>query len=319
VEYANGHGGSLNFRIPFSVLPCLATHRFHSNESCMTSSNLANAPPIYGNYHGYYSKRPLVKDPRLALLPPNFFTGTRVLDIGCNEGWVTCEIAQTWSAHKVVGVDIDDSLVRAAWRRRRAVWSLQGPSESTYTNPSNDIAGATPRKYNRQSTESASEPTSRVGQDYFPISCEHEFGSLPVPPSQNRGKHTFPHNISFRTVDWVNTEIPEDAERYNIVIAFSISKWIHLNGGDEGLQVFFGRIHDVLEPGGALVLEPQAWDTYAKAKRMDERLKDNARNLHIRPEDFEKVLVGIGFSPARHLGTIGEGGFRRPVDLYARL
>jgi hypothetical protein len=43
-----------------------------------------------------------------------------------------------------------------------------------------------------------------------------------------------------------------------------------LNGGDEGLKKFFRRVHDVLEPGGAFVLEPQAWDTYAKAKRMDE-------------------------------------------------
>jgi len=76
--------------------------------------------------------------------------------------------------------------------------------------------------------------------------------------------------VSFRTADWTRTEIPEDAEHYNVVIAFSISKWIHLNGGDEALKAFFRRVYDVLEPGGIFVLEPQAWETYAKAKRMDE-------------------------------------------------
>ena len=46
-------------------------------------------------YQRYYSKRPSVKDPRLALLPPNLFTDARVLDVGCNEGWVTCEIGKS--------------------------------------------------------------------------------------------------------------------------------------------------------------------------------------------------------------------------------
>lgn len=50
---------------------------------------------------------------------------------------------------------------------------------------------------------------------------------------------------------------------------FSISKWIHLNGGDEGLLEFFRRVSNVLRHGGKFVLEPQEWDTYAKAKRMD--------------------------------------------------
>ena len=49
-----------------------------------------------------------------------------------------------------------------------------------------------------------------------------------------------------------------------------MSKWIHLNGGDEGLMIFFNRIHDVLSPGGTFVFEPQEWDGYHKAKRMDQ-------------------------------------------------
>ena len=66
--------------------------------------------PVYGNYHSYaffvkevkknhiqpyysyYSKRPFTLDPRLRALPKGLFRGATVLDIGCNEGWVTCEI-----------------------------------------------------------------------------------------------------------------------------------------------------------------------------------------------------------------------------------
>ncbi|KAF5383207.1 hypothetical protein D9615_004959 [Tricholomella constricta] len=268
--------------------------------------------PIHGNYHGYYSKRPSVRDPRLALLPPSIFAAARVLDVGCNEGWVTCEIAQSWGAHKVVGVDIDDSLIRSAWRRRRTVWSLQEPREKAQAAPSTDS-----RKRRRESSEIL--PSIQPKPEYFPMSCEHEFGSLPIPPSDIRGRHSFPHNLSFRTADWTSTDIPEDAERYNVVVAFSISKWIHLNGGDETLKLFFQRVYDVLEPGGRFVLEPQAWETYAKAKRMDERLKANAKKLQIRPDDFGTILSEIGFGPPQHFGITGEGGFRRPVDLYTKV
>ena len=49
----------------------------------------------------------------------------------------------------------------------------------------------------------------------------------------------------------------------------SVSKWIHLNNGDDGLLAFFRRIFSVLRPGGSFILEPQEWESYHKAKRMD--------------------------------------------------
>lgn len=49
----------------------------------------------------YYVKRTTDQegDVRLALLPCDFFAGKRVLDVGCNEGWVTCEIGACSSQH----------------------------------------------------------------------------------------------------------------------------------------------------------------------------------------------------------------------------
>jgi len=227
-------------------------------------------------------------------LPSLLFSGRHVLDVGCNEGWVTCEIAQSWGARKVVGVDIDDSLIRSAWRRRRTVWSLQAPcSQGIFNVP--------------------------VDPGYFPASCEHEYGSLPIPPSTSRGKNVFPHNMSFRTADWTSSDIPEDLEGYDVVIAFSISKWIHLNDGDEGLKKFFLKVHSVLRTGGVFALEPQPWDSYAKAKRMNEKLKNNAKHLVIRPDDFGSILANIGFGSVRRFGPVGEGGFSRPIDLYVKL
>ncbi|KAI5888631.1 Bin3-domain-containing protein [Schizophyllum commune H4-8] len=281
--------------------------------------------PIHGNYHGYYLKRPAHDDPRLALLPVSLFKDATVLDVGCNEGWVTCEIAQKHHASRVVGVDIDDTLVRAAWRHRRIVWSLQAPEDD---HASGEVSGKRKRR-----SPAPPEP------DYFPASCEHFFGPIPIPPSEiSGGRASFPHNVSFRTADWTTVSIPEDEEGYDVVLALSVSKWIHLNGGDDGLLAFFRKVHSVLHTGGSFVLEPQPWDSYHKAKRMDKRLKETGQNLKLRPDDFEALLRDIGFGPAQHYGAAGSGGaylasatlffsahstappgFRRPVDVYTKL
>ncbi|KAF9649352.1 Bin3-domain-containing protein [Thelephora ganbajun] len=258
----------------------------------MSSSSNSNLP-VYGNYHSYYSKRPFVLDSRLGALPKGIFHGATVLDVGCNEGWVTCEIAQSHGASKVIGVDIDGSLISAAWKRRRVVWSRQGPglskaySAKRKRDPGSDLANG-----------SAPIP------EYFPESLALTFGHLPIPPSTRETQDKFPHNLSFRTADWASQKIPEDDTGYDVVIAFSLTKWIHIHNGDEGLKKFFERVHAVLNPGGFFVLEPQSWESYAKTKRMD----PTVNNLKLRPEDFQTVLEGIGFVLDHSTGPVGEGG-----------
>ena len=206
----------------------------------------STANPVYGNYHGYvllsrmhgpsrhqclaryYSKRPFVRDSRLSLLPPYFFAGKTVLDIGCNEGWVTCEIGrrihhgvgicanltmphiigQLWGAQGVLGVDIDDTLIRAAWKRRRSLWSQQslGPRLLQDRDPS----VVTSKRVKQHHDDD---------HDYFPASCEHSYGPLPI-PSNRTGAAVFPHTVTFRTVDWLTEQDASDESRYDIVLAY---------------------------------------------------------------------------------------------------
>ena len=156
-----------------------------------------------------------------------------MLDVGCNEGWLTCEIgalcspwhlhrshsfaAQVWGASKVVGVDIDDGLVEAAWRRRRALWSTQGPSGPDDNEESEQDGSGRVAKRRRAPSQDVSSPEPR--RNYFPASCEHEFGPLPIPPYDAKTKTIFPHNVSFRAADWVNVDIVEDAAQYDVVVA----------------------------------------------------------------------------------------------------
>ncbi|KAG8864100.1 hypothetical protein FRB96_006974 [Tulasnella sp. 330] len=291
-----------------------------------------SSQPIHGNYFGYYTKRPSISDPRIALLPVDFFRDKTVLDVGCNEGWVSIEIAQRYGAGRVIGVDIDENLIRNAWKRRKIIWSLQNSEMIPNPDISTTIEDAShppmKRRKLKQEKDRAAPPVvihtakphmSLEQAHYFPASLSFSFGTLPLPTFEKEDATGFPHNVTFRTADWVaSSGIPEDDDGYDVILALSITKWIHLNDGDKGIQAFFRRAFETLRPGGKFVLEPQGWDGYAKAKRMDARLKETAMGIKLRPEDFGQLLQSIGFSTVENLGPIGERGFRRDVDIYSK-
>jgi len=107
---------------------------------------------------------------------------------------------------------------------------------------------------------------------------------------------------------------------------FSVSKCIHLNGGDAGLRWFFECIYAALVPCGAFVLKAQPRKSYVKACKLHpvgtftllclwwiecaslmQTLQENTQSLQIWPEGFEGVLCSIGFKPMQRLSKPGEG------------
>ncbi|KAJ1302145.1 hypothetical protein OPQ81_000973 [Rhizoctonia solani] len=263
----------------------------------------------YGNYKGYYTKRGnQCSDPRLKVLPPGLFKGKRVLDVGCNEGWVTCEIASQYEAQEVIGVDIDAELVSRAWRHRREVWSLQFPRTTSRPTP-----------FDKEKEEY---PGYQENGTYFPECFPSLFGPVPIPSQHS----AFPNNVSFHQSDWANQGCTTDEPGYNVVVAFSVSKWIHVHGGDEGIKRFFSRVRDVLATcatdtlPGIFVLEAQPWSGYHSAMRKANLHRPTEQrtleNLKLNPDDFSCVLSELGFSRPQCAGVVGEGGFKRPIHIY---
>lgn len=119
--------------------------------------------------------------------------------------------AQSLGARKVVGVDIDESLITAAWKRRRSAWSQQEPS-----NEQSSVSDEMRTTAKRKRSESHSRA---LRPDHFPASSEHMFGPLPIPTQKPR-LDAFPQNLIFKHADWVTTEIAEDAEGYGVVVAY---------------------------------------------------------------------------------------------------
>jgi len=73
---------------------------------------------LYGNYAKYYGYRRTNcyqdEDSRCNLFKSDWFRAKRLLDIGCNDGSLTIELAVKYQTRSVVGIDKDASIIQTA-------------------------------------------------------------------------------------------------------------------------------------------------------------------------------------------------------------
>ena len=129
----------------------------------------------YGNfsyYYGYRNPMNCKDDQRLDLLQPEWIKNNRCLDIGCNAGFITVEIAKRFNPAEIIGIDIDPKLIRTARQHLYLVNSLRRPPASFFNFLHNGNAQLS-------HLPSASSPND---SSYFPISMPLLYGTIPVRP-----------------------------------------------------------------------------------------------------------------------------------------
>jgi len=175
---------------------------------------------IYGNYKQYYGYRNKNSpDLRLDALHSrlDLFKNKRLLDIGCNNGFITIEIAKRFGVNHITGIDIDRKLIKQAYT---AVTSAK---------------------------------------KCLPWSN----------PERNNG--LFPYNVTFKEGNYVLRDdvlLEIETSQFDTILCLSVTKWIHLNFGDNGLKQAFRRMYAQLVEGGVLILEAQPFDNYRRRKKL---------------------------------------------------
>ncbi|XP_025235383.1 7SK snRNA methylphosphate capping enzyme isoform X1 [Theropithecus gelada] len=267
----------------------------------------------YGNYCKYYGYRnPSCEDGRLRVLKPEWFRGRDVLDLGCNVGHLTLSIACKWGPSRMVGLDIDSRLIHSARQNIRHYLSeeLRLPPQTVEGDP-----GA----------EGEEGTTTVRKRSCFPASLTASRGPIAAPqvPLDGADTSVFPNNVVFVTGNYVldrDDLVEAQTPEYDVVLCLSLTKWVHLNWGDEGLKRMFRRIYRHLRPGGILVLEPQPWSSYGKRKTLTETIYKNYYRIQLKPEQFSSYLTSpdVGFSSYELVATPHNTskGFQRPVYLF---
>ena len=119
-------------------------------------------------------------------------------------------------------------------------------------------------------------------------------------------------------------------EKYDAILLLSVTKWIHLNWGDDGLKKVFQKCRDALTPGGCLVVEPQPWKSYKSSLRkrvfgqklLPPECVERYRDIKLRPRDFAAHLLGPegGFESSETLrvGGASDDGFDRDILRFVK-
>ncbi|KAE8910934.1 hypothetical protein PF005_g1699 [Phytophthora fragariae] len=111
------------------------------------------------------------------------------------------------------------------------------------------------------------------------------------------------------------------AERkFDLITCFSVTMWIHLNNGDDGLWKFLETVSDLTEH---LIIEPQTWKCYRNAqtrlKRMRVEVPQSFREIKVRTDVVERIdafLLDAG--RFRFKAQLGKTNWSRNVVLYSR-
>lgn len=243
--------------------------------------DLKNQKFQFGNYNRYYGYRNQNQnqDLRLTKFRREWFLNKTILDIGCNVGQVTCYVARNFSPKKIVGLDIDAELIKSAKRNIRNLENVDdcagngraggqrfpvslsikhGPLVENKVNKAKD-------NENVSLNEERADDALKKEEDDSAAKSGEETDRAASPPIKNN----FPKNISFVAANYV---LPNDEllamqkPEYDCVLCLSVTKWVHLNFGDDGVRNMFKRVYLQLRPNGLFVLEPQAFWTYKSKK-----------------------------------------------------
>ncbi|KAE8221915.1 hypothetical protein CF319_g4803 [Tilletia indica] len=244
----------------------------------------------------------------------------RILDIGSNSGQVTLELAEALeyiygrAPSCVLGVDIDDELTQQArhalervrsdhaepHRKRRRMDSLALPIPVQ----EHSISIFQPRKVK---AKMAAIQKSTVANGL--ASAE----PLPTSSSNLQARNNYAANITFKTADWVKegpgylnidptSKSATEAQGWDLILGLSLTKWVHINNGTQGMLRLFGRIAASLKylaasasvspststatsflgrsgGGGIFLLEPQAWSSYQTARSQGADVRARIRAL----------------------------------------
>jgi 7SK snRNA methylphosphate capping enzyme len=250
----------------------------------------------YGNYPAYYGYRQAHGDrvdSRLFYLKQEWFQGKTILDIGCNAGLLTLDVAMLFEPATITGIDIDPSLIRKAKKTLKYRGSLVHPKLGT---------------------------EDRL--EYFPQSCLEVFGPVPrIVSDTGQASSLFPNNVYFQVGDWLSKELLSQ-EKFDVILALSVTKWIHLNHGDSGIKRFFQKCFSQLSPGGHFILEPQPFSSYSK-KAAKGSMQENLKNIKLLPDEgFKELLLSpsVGFKDCVLLGQSHNSskGFQRPLYMFTK-
>lgn len=269
-----------------------------------------------GNYRDYYSRRPDHLN-RVSLLCEHWFRRKVCLDIGCNKGLLCVELAERFAPTSILGIDSDPLLIdHAKSLHKRLTY------EASHKKPQDrDVDDCNAKLSVSKHLKAVSCASHNLL--FMPRSLKKTTEPKPPPRTSEATPlvegQAFPGNVCFVRKDVFDLSSPSSkwsGGRYDTITCFSVTKWVHLNGGDEMLLALFHKLFALVRSGGLVIVEYQPWKSYENNKAINEDIRRVFKSISIRPSQFEEVLLrDVGFQLECRLGPSESAarGFDRPI------
>ncbi|OIW08920.1 hypothetical protein TanjilG_05896 [Lupinus angustifolius] len=233
---------------------------------------------IYGNMKDYYTHRNgESEDPRLNALKEEWFKGRNCLDIGCSSGILTINIAEKFNCQSMLGIDIDPDRVKDAnLNLRKTVESISAENKTSLefcklSFLANVLVQVEETDLNLDKIVE-SESAENLEQGIDASSNDEEIPTRYLSDI-----------VSFKQEDFLENEYDPLEQHYDTILCLSVTVWIHLNWGDDGIKTLFQKIWNMLLPTAIM----------------------NYQNIKIRPNKFVEILLEeIGFSELIHFSSV---------------
>lgn len=235
------------------------------NEPTLEKLIKQSKPGQFGNKFSYYFRKNTDKwnDPRLSTLPPDTFKDKRVLYIGCHEGVLPIQIALQHKAKSVCAIDIDFKLLKKAVHNAMLI-------DRVRTMPDQEI--------------------HQFCFDFLSMKNEPFYQGYLSSKSNDKVTSYLLDIVDFQLQNVLDLDDSFKNQKFDVICCLKVSKYVHLNFGDHGIQVLFNNITRLLEPDGLLLLQTQNRKSYQKIKSFCPIFSDNFNKIKIWPENFWKLL-----------------------------
>lgn len=240
--------------------------------------NLKDQKFQFGNYNRYYGYRNQNQDQdlRLSKFKKEWFFNKSVLDIGCNVGHVTCWIGRNFDPKKIIGLDIDAELIKTAKRNISHYLENADVKSNAQFPVSLSICHGplVEKEVNKEKDdENVKKSVNQIEDNKEDKLKESKDDDNLKQTEQNikiESTKLFPKNVSFVAANYVlpNDLLSMQKPEYDCILCLSVTKWVHLNFGDEGVKNLFKRVYLQLKSNGIFILEPQHFWTYKSKKAL---------------------------------------------------
>lgn len=288
-------------------------------------------------------KKRCLEDDRLKKIDElikNIFKEKNILDIGCNMGVTTFLLSLKYKCKIVNGIDIDYSLINKNVHLLKLfiefillyngqthilpfflnhkkllqiekhlfvdLFELYEQTKENTDRKKRDIKldSDKVKDIEKEKNKKNEKEKNKENEKEKNMENENEKEKEKIKENEKEIYH-FPFNMYFMCANIFDKKFEMTENKYDIIICFSVLKWIHLNYGDESLIRFFDTVYKMLQKKGYFIVE---YHNEIKYKLRKFEKKYYKHNIKLNYNDFDRLLCGTNITNETNIKNITNGG-----------